>query len=68
MKKEFFNIKNFAEFDEHSLFTYINDKNSQLRAFVAIYRVNNNKPAFGATRPWKDALRFPKIIQKNHVK
>lgn len=54
-------IEKLPEFDDHKLVTFFSDKNSGLRAFVAIHN-DNLGPATGGTRMWvypseTDALR-----------
>lgn len=55
-------LKNFTQFDNHEAVFEITDQKSGLRGFIAIHRINKDKPSFGATRFWRypsyeDALR-----------
>lgn len=65
------NVETLPEFDRHTFVTYISDKKTGLRAYVAIHRKNGVSPSFGATRMWKyesekdalrDALRLSKMM------
>jgi leucine dehydrogenase len=58
-------------FDNHKLVTFINNKNTGLKGFIAIHRINSKYPAFGATRIWDyknseealtDALRLSRTM------
>jgi leucine dehydrogenase len=65
------NVEMLPEFDRHTFVTYVSDKKTGLRAYIAIHRKNGNLPSFGATRMWKydsekdalrDALRLSKMM------
>lgn len=74
MKKQAkkFNFEELPEFDDHKLISYVYDKESCLKGFIAIHRHgHNNRPSFGATRFWhyqtdeqaaRDALRLARIM------
>ena len=59
------------EYDDHRFVSYISDPKSQLTGFIALHRVNQEIPAFGATRVFpyntevgalKEALRLSKFM------
>jgi len=65
------NFEKLAEFDNHRLISFFYDKESGLKAFIAIHRGGIKYPALGATRIWryksdreavKDVLKLSKIM------
>lgn len=66
-----FDIESLPEFDNHHSISFIFDKKTGLRGFIAIHRGSNKCPSLGATRLWayksseealKDALRLSKLM------
>jgi leucine dehydrogenase len=64
-------ISPFPEFDGHETVTYMYDRNTGLRGFVAIHRNKTGRPSLGATRLWnyknetdalRDALRLSRLM------
>jgi leucine dehydrogenase len=65
-------ITNLPEFDDHELVSFISDKKTGLRGFIAIHRGGTQtRPALGATRLWnyatpidamRDALRLSHLM------
>lgn len=67
----FSEIEELAEFDNHHSVSFIFDKKTGLRGFIAIHRGSNGDPSLGATRLWaynsseealKDALRLSRLM------
>ena len=59
------------EFDDHALVSFAQDKETGLKAVIAVHRVNPVVPSFGATRLWhyastmdgvRDALRLGRLM------
>jgi leucine dehydrogenase len=64
-------VSPFPEFDGHETVTYMYDRNTGLRGFVAIHRNETGHPSLGATRLWnyknevdalRDALRLSRLM------
>jgi leucine dehydrogenase len=65
------NVEDLPEFDDHRLTTFLYDKESNLRGYIAIHRGGIARPAFGATRLWhynsgieafRDTLKLSKMM------
>lgn len=51
-------IEKSPEFDDHKFVSFLYDRESGLRGFIAIHRGNTKHPAFGATRFWNYESEF----------
>lgn len=69
-------IESLTEFDDHYSISFLNDKKSGLKGFIAIHRKNHNFPSFGATRLWyynsesealRDVMRLSKLMSYKSV-
>ena len=70
-KMNYTDIDKLPVFDNHKLVVLVYNKNTGLKGFIAIHRINSKFPAFGATRIWNykdssdaltDALRLSKTM------
>ena len=64
-------LKDFEEYDKHTVVYKVEDKSSDMKGFIAIHRQRSIFPALGATRLWKyekeedalnDALRLSRLM------